>query len=148
MTFIPLIILHSPFSIPSVWSFPHFTDKSGLAPYLQVGWQGEILAARHLRQLGYRVLQRNVRVGRRDEIDILAYDPQDNVLVFVEVKSRARSGLYAPEVNVTASKRIKMSRAARRWMARHDFGIGYRLDVVCVAEGKVVNHFQQVSGRR
>ncbi len=116
------------------------------AAHFLVGSQGEALAALYLQRLGYSIFKRNLRVGRRDEIDILAFDPVDKVLVFVEVKSRARSTIYyAPEVNVTARKRSSMSRAARRYMTRHDFEIGYRLDVVCVAEGKVVNHFKEIS---
>lgn len=131
-----------------MFSFSLFTGRWRLASHLRTGWQGETLATRHLRWLGYRVLQRNVRVGKKDEIDILAYDPIDQVLVFVEVKSRARSGEYAPEINVTAEKRIAMSRAARRWMTHHDWDIGYRLDVICVAEGKVVDHYKEVECNR
>ncbi len=128
-----------------MWPLTLFTGKSTPA-YLRVGWQGESLAARHLKRLGYRVLQRNVRVGRKDEIDILAYDPTENVLVFVEVKSRARNTEYTPEMNITAEKRIAMSRAARRWMTEHDWDMGYRLDVICVSEGKVVDHYKEVMG--
>jgi putative endonuclease len=52
-----------------------------------VGAWGEGVAAVFLEQNGYRIIGRNVRPDRRDEIDIIARIGAS--LVFVEVKTRA-----------------------------------------------------------
>jgi putative endonuclease len=51
------------------------------------GRQGENIAARHLQGEGWTIVDQNWRNGRRAELDIIALDP-DNVLVFIEVKTR------------------------------------------------------------
>lgn len=111
---------------------------------MQTGIDGELTACAYLRCLGYEVLFRNLKLGR-DEVDILARDPVDDVLVFAEVKSRkVFSEDYRPEMNLTRRKRAAMSRAVRTWAARNDYDGGYRMDLICVAGGKVVDHYKQL----
>lgn len=113
-------------------------------PTEAVGHEGEVIAERRLRLLGYRILDRNVRL-ERDEIDLLAYDPTERVIAFIEVKSRSRSG-YDPAINLTPRKRAAMSRAARTWMEREQLGeIGCRLDLVCVEGGRVTQHLKDLA---
>ncbi len=109
------------------------------------GVTGEDIAARHLEALGYRVLHRNLRVGR-GEVDILGHDPRDNVLVFAEVKTRSRDGLYRPELNLTRRKRRAMTLAAARWVNRNGYEGGYRMDLICIAGGRVSDHFIELDG--
>lgn len=114
--------------------------------HLSVGEEGEDTAVRYLRSCAYRVLARNVRVGRRDEIDVIAYDEREQCVVFVEVKSRSHvDGEYQPEMSFTFKKRRKLQRAVRRWIAGRDYPGGYRIDLVCVAGGRVVNHVREVA---
>jgi putative endonuclease len=121
-----------------------FSRLSLSRPTAVVGREGEMVAERRIRLLGYRVLDRNVRVDR-DEIDLLAYDPTDRVLAFIEVKARRRGG-YDPAINVTPRKRAAMSRAARTWMERERLGeIGYRLDLLCVEDGRVTQHLKDLA---
>ena len=61
-----------------------------MAHHLVVGKRGEEIALSYLRSLGYPIRGCNVRLGR-DEIDIIAYDPKDRVIAFVEVKTRSRA---------------------------------------------------------
>ncbi|OGJ57736.1 hypothetical protein A3H22_02195 [Candidatus Peribacteria bacterium RIFCSPLOWO2_12_FULL_55_15] len=117
-------------------------------PHFVVGEQGENCSAHFLCKLGYRILDRNVRVGRHDEIDIIAVDPKDRVLVFVEVKSRARlDDDYVPSLNLTKEKRRNMFRAARRWMTTHAYDGGYRLDLIGIAGSAVIEHILDVRVR-
>ncbi len=110
-----------------------------------VGRQGEAVACGHLLSLGFEVLGKNLRVGR-DEIDLLARDPVDGTLVFVEVKARRSVHEdYRPELNMTERKRRAMSRAARTYVAREEYEGGYRMDLVCVAAGLVVDHVKDVA---
>lgn len=95
-----------------------------------LGRQGEDLAARHLRKLGYRILERNVALGRY-EMDIIARD--GDTIAFVEVKTRRPGGLAAPEANITAKKRLHLARAGKLYRAKHpDPTMYYRYDVVAI----------------
>lgn len=126
--------------------FP-FLSSSRIRPkHLALGALGEDLASAYLRSLGYAIRQRNARQGR-DEIDIIAWDPEDQVLVFVEVKTRTektREGFH-PDKTATEDKRVKLRRAVRRWVAGHDYDGGYRIDLICVQEGKITNHFKELN---
>jgi putative endonuclease len=82
--------------------------------HLQSGEWGEDCACAHLRKAGLRILGRRVRVGRRDEVDILARD--GDTLVFVEVKTRADESFGRPSQSVDREKRRNLSRAALRYM--------------------------------
>ena len=60
------------------------------------GIQGEDIAARYLSGKGYDVRERNVHY-RGGELDIVAFDPAQKELVFVEVKSRSSRLFGWPE---------------------------------------------------
>jgi putative endonuclease len=93
-------------------------------------WAEDRAAGYLTRVLGYRLLDRNVRLAG-GEIDLIVRDGDTEV--FVEVK--ARRGGRASEA-VTADKRRRLGRAAAAWIARH--GVprgGCRFDVVTV-EGR------------
>lgn len=116
-----------------------------MAPHLIAGRTGEDIAARFLERKGYRIYGRNVRVGSHDEIDIVAFDHKDRVIVFCEVKSRTRADSdFLPEVNVNWKKRRNMARSARRWILEHAWEGGARLDIVCVSAGSVIGHYEDV----
>ena len=109
-----------------------------------VGRRGEQIAAHYLQQLGYKLYAQNVRLGR-DEIDIIAYDPRDRVLVFAEVKTRSfLHPDYHPSLSMTSHKKLNLKRSAGLWVAEHDFSGGYRIDLICIAGGKIISHVQQV----
>jgi putative endonuclease len=110
----------------------------------KVGADGERMATQYLQVIGYELRGTNIRLGK-GEIDILAYDPFDKVLVFVEVKSRAHyHEFFRPELNVTARKRSAMKKAARMWVLENEYEGGYRMDLVCIAGGKIINHFKEI----
>lgn len=94
-----------------------------------LGPVGEDLAADHLRSLGYRILERNVKL-RRGEIDILAR--HGDVLVIVEVKS-ASGGDISPTVHVNAQKARKLvSLVGELRQTRNLRDVAIRIDVVSV----------------
>ncbi|PIP65656.1 hypothetical protein COU77_02235 [Candidatus Peregrinibacteria bacterium CG10_big_fil_rev_8_21_14_0_10_49_16] len=116
-----------------------------LAPHIKTGRVGEKIAVRFLRRKGYRILDRNVRVGCHGEIDIIAFDPHDHVIAFVEVKTRSsESCAFVPEANITWEKRKRMRRSATRWVAMQDYDGAWRCDVVCIAGDAVTEHFVEV----
>ena len=95
----------------------------------ETGRWGEAQAARYLRRHGLKVLGQRVRVGRRDEIDIVARDGK--ALVFVEVKTRASEHFGRPLAAVDRRKRQVTGRAAVRYLRRLKRpDVPFRFDVV------------------
>lgn len=114
--------------------------------HLDAGVWGEAVAERYLKTCGYRILGRRVRVGRRDEIDLVVR--HGKVLVFVEVKTRASRRFGRPAEAVDTRKRQVLSRAAVRYIAGlRNPRVFFRFDVVEVV-GRVgdpsplVNHIE------
>ena len=82
-----------------------------------LGDRGENLAARHLRNLGYRIITRNFRCPL-GEIDIVARD--GNTLVFCEVKTRAYDDQgVTPEDQVNSNKQHQITKAAKTFLSRY-----------------------------
>lgn len=129
-----------PFIRPSIGS-------SMVSPaHLRVGLAGEALAAKFLQSEGYIILGKNVRMGR-DEVDIIVFDPKDDAIVFVEVKTRTTKKEDFPAAMAAGRlKRANMLRAARRWAADREYEGGYRLDVISVEGGRVTGHLIEVNG--
>lgn len=95
----------------------HWLFSSKRMPdHLRTGIWGERIAARHLRRSGMRILGKRVRIGRHDEIDLVAREK--NELVFVEVKTRASEEYGRPVDAVTPAKQRALCRAAARYLAR------------------------------
>ena len=80
-----------------------------------LGERGENVAARYLRNQGYKIIIRNYRndVG---EIDIIARDGK--TLVFVEVKTRAYDD-PTPEEQVHTAKQQQLTRVAKVYLTRY-----------------------------
>ena len=90
--------------------------KSSEPAHLKSGRWGERQAARLLKKKRYKILGQRVRVGKRDEIDIVA--GQGNALVFVEVKTRKNENYGRPFSAVNKEKRKRLSRAAVAYLKK------------------------------
>lgn len=82
----------------------------------RAGAWGEKEAARMLSRKGYRILGRRVRLGPREELDVVAR--AGDVLVFVEVKTRRAEDFGRPASAVRSDKRRAQSRAAMKYLRR------------------------------
>lgn len=87
------------------------------------GRAGEEAAAQVLIARGYRVLARNVRLGR-GELDLVC--EHDGEVVFVEVKARRGAGYGTPAEAVTAHKQRALLALAARYLGRRG-----RADAAC-----------------
>jgi putative endonuclease len=95
-----------------------------------LGARGEDHAARFLRAQGYRILDRNVQLGKY-EIDIIAQE--GDTVAFVEVKTRAETGSVRPEENVNHEKQRRIIAGARKYISEADDAeMFYRFDIVAV----------------
>lgn len=100
------------------------------------GSRAERVAARHLRRLGYRILERNVR-SRDGELDLVANHGE--TLVFCEVRSRRTvageaPGAGGPGDSIDARKQRQLLRLASGYLQRHPelSGMRCRFDAILV----------------
>lgn len=104
-----------------------------------IGVRAEEVAAAHLTASGWRILARNLRLGR-DEVDIVGLEPgEPPTLVIVEVRSRGGPRFGAPEESVDRAKVARLyaagARLARGGVLPECFGSGggrWRVDLVTV----------------
>jgi putative endonuclease len=101
------------------------------------GLKAEQVAALLLRLKGYRILARRFVVSG-GEIDLIA--KRGGSIAFVEVKARADMEIAA--ISISATKRRRIARAARVWLARNPWAAGLTLrgDAVFVAPGRLPRH--------
>lgn len=100
----------------------------------QTGTRGEEDAYFHLRSLGYTVVARNFRTARcRGEIDLIGWD--QDVLCFVEVKTRTSQDVKSAEAAVDRHKRREIAEVARNYLRRMPPECQWRFDIVSVYYG-------------
>jgi len=115
-----------------------------------LGQRGEAAAARHLKRLGYKIIERSAR-RRFGEIDLIAVDPRTfnrRTIVFVEVKTRVSHDAGHPSEAVDDRKQKKLSLMALAYLKGHGL-LEYpaRFDVVAVtwpanARRPMIEHYQ------
>jgi putative endonuclease len=96
------------------------------------GELGEEVAANFMIARDYRILERNFRC-KGGEVDIIARDPGDKSLVFIEVKARRGLSYGVPQLAVTPFKQRQISKAALTWLSKnrlHDTNA--RFDVIAI----------------
>ena len=96
----------------------------------QIGRRGELIAVKFLEEKGYEILETNRRTPF-GEIDIVAR--RKDLIVFVEVKTRASSSLGPPFLSVTRTKQRHLIRNALCYLKRRS-GVysDWRIDVVSI----------------
>ena len=112
----------------------------------KLGAAGERAAEALLAAKGYRIVARNHRC-RRGEVDLVA--EKGELLVFVEVRTRATAAFGGPEETVSWQKQQRVVLAARDFLARwHGPERGARFDVIAVVDGAPpkLTHFENAFG--
>ena len=121
----------------------------------EIGRWGEAHAADYLIEQGYKILGRNERTPY-GEIDLVAQmvpDPKaepsqsQEVLLFVEVKTRTSQTFGYPEEAVTPRKQINMISAAQHYLQEHpDLDLDWRIDVISIERysdrAPIIHHFE------
>jgi putative endonuclease len=107
------------------------------------GVAGEQVAMRFLRLRGWKILGHRFRMGRI-EVDVIAR--RDNLVSFVEVKTRRGQAFGSPLEAVRWQKQRDITKVARAWVDRFgDQSLSYRFDVIGVTEtstGPLVHHVE------
>ena len=95
----------------------------------QTGIKGEQLAANFLLEQGYELVQLNWR-HKHLEVDIIAKN--NDVLVFVEVKTRSTNAFGEPEQWVDSKKQKRLIRAANAFVNKHQRIEEVRFDIIAI----------------
>ena len=111
------------------------------------GQYGEDLADRFCRkELGYKILTRNWR-SKKDELDLICMDGE--VLVFIEVRARAKDALVSGYASVNTHKKKVLQRGCKSYLKQlQNPPKHFRFDIIDVslAEGELgeVRHYANV----
>jgi len=97
---------------------------------MRLGAWGEKQALAYLLEKGYSFIGANVRVGRY-ELDLVMRSQE--IIVFVEVKTRVSSSFGAPEEGVSLRKREHLQKAAWGFLEQSgQLHSPWRIDVVAI----------------
>ena len=102
-----------------------------MAAHNELGKWGERKAAAYLTVKGYLILNLDWKSGHRD-LDIVATTPDENTLVFVEVKTRRDTVFAQPEQAVDWNKRHSLTLAANAYLRRYEVNKNIRFDIITV----------------
>ena len=117
-----------------------------MAAHNDTGKWGEDLAVAYLETKGYTIVERDWKSGRRD-IDIIALD--DDVVVFVEVKTRRNRLFGDPEESVDYHKLQNLQQAISHYVKFRNIRQDIRFDIISVV-GTIgsepdIQHIQNVA---
>ncbi len=91
-----------------------------------IGKKGEDMVASFLRKKGYTVIKRNY-ISRFGEIDIIAQ--MEDMILFVEVKTRKENSLVKPLEAVDNKKVQRMILTAEDYLSKTEVALQPRFDV-------------------
>lgn len=95
------------------------------------GSKGELIARTYLTQHGLHILESNWHCTS-GEIDIVAQ--HDNVIHFIEVRTRHTEDVSLPLESIGIRKQTRMLNAAQTYIDTHELGdIEWQIDVVAIA---------------
>lgn len=106
-----------------------------------LGQEGELLAKDYLEKKGYVAREQNLRIGRI-EIDLVVL--KDDLLVFVEVKTRSSTYFGEPEEAVDEAKANRILEASSAYLEDIDWKGNVRYDIVSIKTRPVlsIDHFE------
>lgn len=93
---------------------------------------GEDAAAEHYISLGCEIAERNWRFGRMGELDIIAFDRNNDLLIICEVKTRSKCRYFRPSDSVDIKKRNKIKKLSNAFLYKNKkyFNCNVRFDVI------------------
>lgn len=116
----------------------------------EIGRKGEEAARKFLQQNGYKIVETNYE-NKQGELDIIAYDRSDDMLIFLEVRS-GQSERFHAETSIGKQKKQKITNTAEQYLARQNaLGTPHRYDVIGVTfqedDTPDIRHHQSVFSR-
>ncbi len=121
---------------------------STIMDHRKLVWKkGEAIAREYLESKGYEILEQNYRT-RYAEIDIVA--KKENMLIFVEVRTKTGEMFGLPEETINKKKLEKLWRNAEAYVKMKRWQGQYRIDAVCVVLNqdnsvRRMEHYQNIT---
>lgn len=113
-----------------------------MTQHIELGKEGEAIAAAYLERNGYEILDRNYRF-KKLELDIIC--KKDDLLVIVEVKTRTTRKLGDPQA-ISIKKQRQVIRAANFYIQEKGIDLEVRLDIIGVIKNQYEEHLEHVEG--
>ena len=112
-----------------------------MANHNDVGKLGEQIAKKNLENKGYTILEHGWRWGK-GELDFIA--KKEDILVFVEVKTRKKITFGMPEEAVSHKKQTLMYELAVEYMYRIQYEAEFRFDIISIIlePQQEIRHFE------
>ena len=108
----------------------------------ELGVWGENEALAFLSNLGYRLIDRNIRF-KKYEVDLVLVDGED--LVVVEVKARCTGQIGEPWRAVTKSKQRQIITVADRYVQEHQIDRNVRFDIVSIVHNQYQTSIEHIA---
>lgn len=102
-----------------------------MAEHNDTGKWGEEVAVKYLHKNGYTIRECDWRYGHRD-IDIIAISPDQQFVVFVEVKTRSKDEIALPEDAVDRQKIRNLGFAANAYVKLNQIVLDLRFDILTI----------------
>jgi len=113
------------------WLAARTLSAEDLPAHQLTGRRGEEDAYFYLRRRGYTIIARNYRSPHhRGELDLVGWD--QDVMCFIEVKTRTRRDLKPAEAAVDRDKQRELSLVARDFLRQMPPSCQWRFDVLAV----------------
>lgn len=114
-----------------------------MAEHNIIGQKGEELAAKIMREKGFRVVDMNWKFGHL-EMDVIAVSRKE--IAFVEVKTRTTSFAgKRPEEYVDDLKRRRMAAAANAYIKFHKIELTPRFDIIGITMDATTHEVKEVT---
>ena len=109
--------------------------------HLETGKLGEDIAEKYLEDKGYKIIERNYRT-KYAEIDLIAQ--ADDIMVFIEVRTKTSDKFGLPEETINKKKINKLKRNALAYTAWKRWKGVYQIDVIGVVlnQNHTINRIQ------
>ena len=108
----------------------------------QLGRQGEALALEFLKHNDLSIIDSNWR-WQKAEIDIIA--KSQDILIFIEVKTRSSEKYGSPHEFVSEKKQTLMKEAAEAYLELHDLALEIRFDIISIILTKNKRKIKHIS---
>jgi putative endonuclease len=110
----------------------------------EIGAKGEELAVEYLKNIGYKIIERNIHFSKVCEIDIIALDK--DCLVVVEVKTRRSNRCGYPLEAITKTKYNNIRTGLFEYLRTHKNYKKYRIDAIAVMlNTEKIEHLKNIS---
>ena len=101
-----------------------------MAKHNELGKLGEQAAYEYLLSKGYRIIARNWRFIHK-EVDIIAYDNDELVIIEVKTRSSNSSEWEHPRDSITSGKIRFLILAAEKYIIQNKIDNNTRFDLIC-----------------